>query len=260
MEKVKAKKHLGQHFLKDESVAEKIAALVPADDFTAVIEIGPGMGVLSKYLYPAWKEKLVCVEIDRESVSYLSKAPWAQGLRVVEADFLQIPLSGIFENGKAAVIGNYPYNISSQIAFKVMEHCDRISWFGGMFQHEVAARFAARHGNKEYGVTSVLLQSLYDCSYQFTVEAGAFIPPPKVKSGVLACTRRADALPCSFKSLSLIVKTAFNQRRKTMHNAMKSLVASTSGFELPEQWKGLRAEQLSVRDFIDLAVMWESRK
>jgi 16S rRNA (adenine1518-N6/adenine1519-N6)-dimethyltransferase len=258
MERVRAKKHLGQHFLKDKAAAEKIAALIPLDGIDRVVEIGPGMGVLTEILYPVWQQKLWAVEIDKESVVYLHKVPWAAGLHVVEGDFLRLPESQVLAESNTAVIGNYPYNISTQIAFKVMENASKVSFFGGMFQREVARRFCSIHGNKEYGVTSVLLQSLFDCEYVFTVDENAFSPAPKVKSGVMRCLRKKEDLECNFKSLSLVVKTAFNQRRKTMHNAMKSLTSSRTNFVLPENWAGKRAEQLSVEEFIFLARAWEN--
>jgi 16S rRNA (adenine1518-N6/adenine1519-N6)-dimethyltransferase len=258
MEKVKAKKHLGQHFLKDLEIAKNIAHLVPPY-LDSVIEIGPGMGVLTTFLYLNFGNRLTCVEIDKESVDFLNKEPWARGLQLLQADFLKQDFSGILNQGKVGIIGNYPYNISTEIVFKVIEHCDLVHWFGGMFQKEVAERFCAKHGSKTYGVTSVLLQSLYDCFYDFTVSETAFVPPPKVKSGVMHCIRKTELLPCKYKSLSLVVKTAFSQRRKTLNNTLKPLTASSSAFVIPEPWKGLRAEQLSVADFIHLAKLWENR-
>lgn len=257
MEKVKAKKHLGQHFLKDLEIAEKIANLVPPNA-DAVIEIGPGMGVLSKLLFPVFGKNLTCIEIDKESVAFLETEEWAQGLRVEQSDFLKINLSELLQK-QTAVIGNYPYNISTEIVFKIIEYNEQVSWFGGMFQKEVAERFCAKHGNKTYGVTSVLLQSLYDCYYDFTVAETAFVPAPKVKSGVIHCIRKSEPLPCKYKSLSMVVKTAFSQRRKTLNNTLKPLTSSASAFLIPEEWKGLRAEQLSVADFIHLAQLWENR-
>ena len=156
-----------------------------------------------------------------------------------------------------AVIGNYPYNISTQIAFRVMEQADKVLFFGGMFQKEVAKRFCAEHGNKEYGITSVMLQALYDCRFEFTVNEGAFSPPPKVKSGVISCTRKAQTLPCSYRNLLVVVKTAFSQRRKTLSNALKPLLSSRPDFKLPAEWQSQRAEQLSVQDFVRLTEIWE---
>ncbi|MBL7900886.1 MAG: ribosomal RNA small subunit methyltransferase A [Bacteroidia bacterium] len=254
---VRPKKHLGQHFLVDQNAAERIAAIVSPSEAGQLIEIGPGTGVLTKLLYPVWGDKLICVEIDRESVNYLEKADWAVGLKLLNADFLKLRPSEIFTAQNPAVIGNYPYNISTQIAFQVLESPIPVSFFGGMFQMEVARRFCAPHGNKEYGVTSVLLQSWYQCEYIFTVEPDCFFPPPKVRSGVIACRRKAQGPACTYKSLSLVVKTAFNQRRKTLSNALKSLTSSKPGFQIPTEWVGLRAEQLSVAQFEELAVLWE---
>lgn len=257
-EKVRAKKHLGQHFLNDKSIAERIAAIADNTKLDRLIEIGPGMGILTQPLYQRWGEKLLCVEVDEESVKFLQKQAWATDLKVVKADFLKMPYQDLFTEGNNGVIGNFPYNISTQIAFKVLESPLNVEFFGGMFQREVARRFCAEHGNKEYGVTSVLLQAYYHCQYVFTVNEGSFQPPPKVKSGVMACTRRQDTPVCGYRNLAMIVKTAFNQRRKTLSNALKPVISSVSGFELPEGWAGKRAEQLSVDDFIYLGKLKES--
>jgi 16S rRNA (adenine1518-N6/adenine1519-N6)-dimethyltransferase len=191
-------------------------------------------------------------------VAYLKKAPRAKGLNITEGDFLKTPAAEIFHGEHTAVIGNYPYNISTEIAFKAMDNVQHVSFFGGRFQREVARRFCSIHGNKEYGVTSVLLQALYDCKYEFTVPADAFVPAPKVTSGVIACHRKAEPMACTTRSLKLVVKTAFNQRRKTLNNALKPLTSSRPAFVLPETWGEKRAEQLSVADFISLALNWES--
>jgi 16S rRNA (adenine1518-N6/adenine1519-N6)-dimethyltransferase len=257
MEKVKAKKHLGQHFLTDKVVTEKISQMLGDLKVDKILEIGPGMGILTQYLLPIYGEKLECIEIDLESVAYLKKAEWAKGLKIISGDFLHLPVNDLFSGSKMAVIGNYPYNISTQIAFKVMENVDKVEFFGGMFQKEVAKRFCAEHGNKEYGITSVILQALFDCKYLFTVNEGAFNPPPKVKSGVIACFRKQEPLPCSYRNLLVVVKTAFSQRRKTLSNALKPLLSSRAGFQLPAEWQGQRAEQLSVQDFVHLTTIWE---
>jgi 16S rRNA (adenine1518-N6/adenine1519-N6)-dimethyltransferase len=257
MQHVRPKKHLGQHFLKDLQIAERIAAI--ADGITAdkVIEIGPGMGVLTKFLFEPWGAKLLVCEIDTESVAYLKKASWAQDLEIIEGDFLVLKPEIAFPYENQAILGNYPYNISTEIAFKVIENREKVGFFGGMFQLEVAKRFCAKHGNKEYGITSVLLQAYYDCAYLFDVEPEAFNPPPKVRSGVMACTRKAEMPACSHKSLSLVTKTAFSQRRKTLSNALKPLLSSRPAFQLPGDWAGKRAEQLSVENFVFLAQLWE---
>lgn len=258
MQKVKAKKHLGQHFLNDREIAQKIAELTSDENLDMLIEVGPGMGVLTEFLFPIWKDKLVVAEIDKESVEYLQNAPWANNLRIMEGDFLQMPSDTLFHAKSIGVIGNYPYNISTEIAFKVIQNVHAVSFFAGMFQLEVAQRFCAQHGNKEYGITSVLLQSLYDCKFEFVVGPESFNPPPKVKSGVMVCHRKDTELRVAYKSLSVVVKTAFSQRRKTLSNALKPLTSSRSNFILPEKWAGLRAEQLSVDDFIVLTENWES--
>lgn len=255
--KVAPKKQLGQHFLTDPAIAGKIADSIQGVSPDRVIEIGPGMGILTRPLLETWKDKLICVEIDTESVTWLHGQTWASSLKVLSGDFLKLPEDQLFAEGDNAVIGNYPYNISTQIAFRVLESNYRVAWFGGMFQREVARRFCAPHGNKEYGVTSVLLQAYFDCKYLFTVNEGSFHPPPAVKSGVMACVRKAENPACSYKSLALVVKTAFNQRRKTLSNSLKPLTSSRSAFVLPAELTGLRAEQLSVEDFIRLAVLWE---
>ncbi|MFM7764715.1 MAG: 16S rRNA (adenine(1518)-N(6)/adenine(1519)-N(6))-dimethyltransferase RsmA [Sphingomonadales bacterium] len=258
MQKVAPKKQLGQHFLTDPAIALKIATSIPPGNWERVVEVGPGMGILTKPLLESHQEKLFCVEIDAESVQWLHQQAWAKELNVIHGDFLVISENELFGEGEVAVIGNYPYNISTQIAFRVLEAKNPVQFFGGMFQREVARRFCAEHGNKEYGVTSVLLQAFYDCKYLFTVNEGSFNPPPSVKSGVMACMRKEQPPACTYKSLALLVKTAFNQRRKTLSNALKPLTSSKPGFVLPEELKGKRAEQLSVETFIMLAAQWDS--
>lgn len=253
---VHAKKALGQHFLNDESIAQRIADLVDGE-MEHVVEIGPGMGVMTKYLYPRFGEKLLCLEIDGESVEYLGRQGWAEGLQVWHGDFLQAKNEVWVKPGaKMALVGNYPYNISTQIVFQMLECGVMVSQFAGMFQKEVAERLAAGEGNKDYGITSILLQAYYDCEYVFTVHEGSFNPPPKVKSGVIDCRLKADLPQCDYGALKLVVKTAFSQRRKTMGNAMKSLTTSRPGFVLPEGWAGMRAEQLGVQDYLRLAQLW----
>ncbi|NBP06060.1 MAG: ribosomal RNA small subunit methyltransferase A [Bacteroidetes bacterium] len=258
MQKVAPKKQLGQHFLTDPAIALKIASSIPQGSWDRVVEVGPGMGILTKPLLEVHENALHCVEIDTESVQWLEKQNWAKSLNIIRGDFLAIPENDLFGAGNVAVIGNYPYNISTQIAFRVLEAKNPVKFFGGMFQREVARRFCAEHGNKEYGVTSVLLQAFYDCKYLFTVNEGSFNPPPAVKSGVMACVRKEKLPECSYKSLALVVKTAFNQRRKTLSNALKPLTSSKPAFELPEELKGKRAEQLPVETFIMLAAQWDS--
>lgn len=245
MYEVKAKKHLGQHFLKDETIAKGIVeALNP--EIRNVVEVGPGMGVLTKYLIERGNNNLKVVEIDDESVDFLNKS--YPSLEVIDQDFLKINLDKIF-NGQFAVIGNFPYNISTQILFKVLEHRNNATEVVGMFQKEVAERIAATHGSKVYGITSVLLQVFYDIEYLFTVHENVFVPPPKVKSAVIRLRRnQRENLPFEERLIFNVVKTAFNQRRKTLRNALKPI---TNGVEnIPFLDK--RAEQLSVEDFITL--------
>ena len=245
---VRAKKHLGQHFLTDLRVAQQIAESLPTAEPTRVIEIGPGMGVLTQFLLQNPNINLTAIEIDTESVVYL-KEHYPQ-LHVVEGDFLRLDLDTIVGYGPFMVIGNYPYNISSQIFFKVLEHRDRIPVCSGMIQKEVAERIAAPHGSKTYGITSVLLQAFYDIEYLFTVHEHVFNPPPKVKSAVIRMTRNAKQnLGCDEKLFISVVKTAFNQRRKTMRNSLKPLM---QGRAMNEDIFNKRPEQLSVAEFIDL--------
>jgi len=249
---VKAKKHLGQHFLRDENIAENIAKALPDGVFN-VLEVGPGMGVLTKYLLqkkvgtdetsaPAYVFKVV--EIDTESVAYLNeKYP---DLTVISEDFLRMNLDGLFD-GDFAVIGNFPYNISSQILFRVLEHRNAVPCVVGMFQKEVAERIASKHGNKTYGILSVLLQAFYDIEYLFTVHEHVFSPPPKVKSAVIRLTRNTrQHLNCDEVLFFKVVKTAFNQRRKTLRNALSVMFDKNL---LTDQIFDKRAEQLTVEDF-----------
>lgn len=253
---VHAKKGLGQHFLNDLGIAERIAGLVD-DGIEHVVEIGPGMGVMTKFLFSRFGERLMCAEIDDESVEYLAKQSWAKGLKVWQGDFLQAPAEDwVKPNCRMAIVGNYPYNISTQIVFKMLECGVRVEQFTGMFQKEVAERLAAGEGNKDYGITSVLLQAYYECKYEFTVHEGSFNPPPRVKSGVIDCRLRKELPNCDYTALKLVVKTAFSQRRKTLGNALKPLTSSREGFVLPDDFLGMRAEQIAVKDYVMLAQMW----
>ena len=250
MEKVKAKKHLGQHFLKDEEVAEKIANTLVATGYNDVLEIGPGMGVLTKYLLQKDKNVNV-IEIDTESVEYLENNYPQLKDKIILGDFLKYNVNLLFEGRQFAIIGNFPYNISSQIVFRAIEFRHLIPEFSGMFQKEVAQRICEKKGSKAYGILSVLVQAFFEAQYLFTVDEHVFIPPPKVKSGVLRLTRKADyTLPCAEKLFFTVVKTAFQQRRKTMRNSLKSLNLSDSLREDPIF--ALRPEQLSVEEFITL--------
>lgn len=247
---VKAKKHLGQHFLLDESVSANIANSLSYTGYEKVLEIGPGMGVLTKYLLEKPTETFV-IEIDKESVEYLKVHYPKLGPNIISEDFLKFDLSTVFGNEPFAIIGNFPYNISSQIVFKTIELRNQIPEFSGMFQKEVAERICSKKGSKVYGILSVLAQAYYDCEYLFTVPPTVFNPPPKVDSGVMIMKRKADfVLPCDDKLFFRVVKTAFNQRRKTIKNSLSSLNISKNLLE--DSIFALRPEQLSVEDFISL--------
>ncbi|MFY7742460.1 MAG: 16S rRNA (adenine(1518)-N(6)/adenine(1519)-N(6))-dimethyltransferase RsmA [Flavobacterium sp.] len=250
MEKVKAKKHLGQHFLNDENIAQKIADSLTLKGYQTVLEIGPGMGVLTKYLLEKPISTYV-IEIDTESVEYLNKHYPKLAGKIISKDFLKYNLSEVFGQEPLAIIGNFPYNISSQIVFKTLELRDRIPEFSGMFQKEVAERICEKKGSKTYGILSVLTQAFYEAEYLFTVSENVFTPPPKVKSGVLRLIRKENfKLPCDEKLFFTVVKTAFNQRRKTLRNSLKTYQLSDNLKE--DSIFDLRPEQLSVEQFIEL--------
>lgn len=253
MDKVKAKKHLGQHFLNDENIARKIADTLSLQGYTKVLEIGPGMGVLTKYLLDKPIDTYV-IEIDTESVEYLQNHYLKLSNKIISKDFLKYNLSEVFGDEPFAIIGNFPYNISSQIVFRALDFREQVVEFSGMFQKEVAERICEKKGSKTYGILSVLVQAFYDAEYLFTVSENVFTPPPKVKSGVLKLTRKENYhLPCDEKLFFNVVKTAFNQRRKTLRNSLKPI-------GIPEDKKedkifDLRPEQLSVEDFIEITTM-----
>ena len=254
MSKVRAKKHLGQHFLKDLEIARNIAHSLSLNNYSKVLEVGPGMGILTQFLIPLDTEIFV-IGIDKESVSFLKKHYRELDNHLIEGDFLKLPLEEIFKE-PVAIIGNFPYNISSQILFKAIDHKDLIPEIVGMFQKEVAERVVAHPGSKKYGIISVLLQCFYDVEYLFTVGENVFNPPPKVKSAVIRLRRNdRDKLDCDEKKFIQVLKTAFGQRRKTLRNALKSLnlVDENSA----NQYLSLRAEQLSVEDFMNLTVCFE---
>ena len=254
MSKVRAKKHLGQHFLKDLGIARDIAHSLSLNNYSKVLEVGPGMGVLTQFLIPLETETFV-IEIDKESVSYLKKHYPELDNHLLEGDFLKLPLQEIFKE-PIAVVGNFPYNISSQILFKVIDHKDLIPEIVGMFQKEVAERVVSPPGSKKYGIISVLLQCYYDVEYLFTVDETVFDPPPKVKSAVVRLRRNdRDKLDCDEKKFIQVVKTAFGQRRKTLRNALKSL--NLVDENTASQYLSLRAEQLSVEDFMNLTSCFE---
>lgn len=256
-QKVRPKKQLGQHFLHDQRIARNIVgALTGWKDYREVLEVGPGMGVLTQYLIADEKYPLQVVELDSESVVYLKKHYPALDGRVHHVDFLKMDLGAVMQE-RFALIGNFPYNISSQIFFKVLEYRQQIPEVVGMVQKEVAQRIAEPPGSKTYGILSVLLQAFYKVEYLFSVSPGVFTPPPKVQSAVLRLQRNeVDQLPCNEKLFFAVVKQAFGTRRKTLRNALKSL-------NLPEpmqQWPLLdkRAEQLSVEDFIRITQALEN--
>ena len=279
MQQVHAKKFLGQHFLTDLSIAQRIAETAypqqcstdghrqsdRAKLFTRegkgennpiqVLEVGSGMGVLTQFLLKDPNIQLTAIEIDRESVAYLKE--WYPELHLIEGDFLKLNLDIIYPEGEFNVIGNYPYNISSQIFFKVLEYKDRIPVCSGMIQKEVAERIASKPGKKAYGILSVLLQAYYDIEYLFTVDEHVFNPPPKVKSAVIRMTRnKRRRLDCDEALFKTVVKTAFNQRRKQMRNSLQQLVGKGNPI-LEEKIFTMRPEQLSVEQFIELTHLIE---
>ena len=253
---VRAKKALGQHFLTDQSIAKAIvdalsvAASAPSDLPRDVLEIGPGMGVLTQYLLQREDIDLKLVELDGESVDYLlTHFPGMQG-KLYQADYLRLDIHKLFP-GAYRVIGNFPYNISSQIFFKILDDKDRVPEVVCMIQKEVAERIAEKPGSKTYGILSVLLQAWYEIDYVMTVGSGAFAPPPKVQSAVIRLRRNARTeLGCDERLFKNVVKTAFNQRRKTLRNALKPLLPE--GFDASDPVFDLRAERLGVEDFVAL--------
>lgn len=251
MKSVKPKKFLGQHFLKDLQVAQDIANTVDACPELPILEVGPGMGVLTQFLMT--KERpLKVVELDFESVAYLRENFPALGNNIIEQDFLKMNLAQLFEGKPFVLTGNYPYNISSQIFFKMLDYKDLIPCCTGMIQKEVAERMAAGPGSKTYGILSVLIQAWYRVEYLFTVHEHVFNPPPKVKSAVIRMTRNeTQELGCNEKLFKQIVKTTFNQRRKTLRNSISPILDKTNPL-MADPIFNKRPEQLSVQEFIDL--------
>jgi 16S rRNA (adenine1518-N6/adenine1519-N6)-dimethyltransferase len=256
---VRAKKHLGQHFLKDEDIAKKIANSLTEIGYNTILEIGPGMGMLTKYLLEK-KAKITVMEIDRDSVAYLKDDFKNEHLNldtslsnfeIIEGDFLKQDLTTFFNKQQIAIIGNYPYNISSQIIFKAIEFREYVPELSGMFQKEVAKRIAEKEGSKVYGIISVLTQAFFDVEYLFTVPPTVFNPPPKVDSGVIRLVRKKDfTLSVDEKLFFRVVKTAFNQRRKMLRSSLKSFNLSDTLKE--DTIFAMRPEQLSVDEFIKL--------
>ncbi len=248
---VKPKKHLGQHFLKDLNIAEKISQSLRRDDYDKILEVGPGMGVLTQFLLKNKNKDIWVNEIDRESVEYLQKNYPELQNKIIDGDFLKLDLEKIFPGEQIAVIGNFPYNISTQIVFKTLENKEKIPEFAGMFQKEVSQRITATHGNKKYGILSVLTQIYYDTEYLFEVSQMVFNPPPKVKSAVIRLSRKEIFPEINYEFLKKIVKTAFNQRRKTLRNSLKSLNLSENLKQ--DSIFAKRPEQLSPNEFVQLA-------
>lgn len=247
---VRAKKSLGQHFLKDQKIAERIVDSLDISLAGSVLEIGPGTGVLTQYLVNIENIEFKAAEIDTESIEYLQKNFPQIGENLLEGDFLKMDLDKVFRT-KFSVIGNFPYNISSQIFFKLIDYKDQVPQIVCMLQKEVAERLASPPGNKSYGILSVLLQAWYDIDYLFTVEPGSFIPPPKVKSAVISLKRNSRlSLGCDEVMFRKVVKASFNQRRKAVRNSVKQLL---EGKTPPDSYLfGMRPEQLSVEEFVEL--------
>lgn len=252
MDKVKAKKNLGQHFLTDLSVAKRIVDALTTDCTPNTLEIGPGMGVLTQYLKDDNNINLRLVEIDTESVAYLHNHFSFAENAIIEADFLKLNLTELFGGDKFSVIGNFPYNISSQIFFHILDYKDLVPQVVCMLQREVAKRLASGPGNKDYGILSVFLQAYYDIEYLFTVDENVFNPPPKVKSGVIRLVRNnVEHLGCDEKLFRTVVKTTFNQRRKTIRNSIRAIHFNYEALS-NNAYMQKRPEQLSVAEFVEL--------
>lgn len=253
MENVRPKKHLGQHFLKDQSVAGRIVnSLTGHGEYEHIIEVGPGTGVLTQILLSENKFTWWGVEVDTESIAFLRQKFPEAGNRIIEQDFLASDLSAIIHTPKLAVIGNFPYNISSQILFKVLENKDKVTEMVGMFQKEVAQRVVAGPGGRVNGILSILCQAFYDVDYLFEVDPGVFHPPPKVKSAVIRFRRNdLESLACDEKKFFRVVKTAFNQRRKTLRNSLKVSGIQWEEYDITDL-SGKRAEELTVQQFVQI--------
>ena len=275
MKQVRPKKNLGQHFLTDLSIAKRIADTVDACPDIPVLEVGPGMGVMTQYLVEKPRPFKV-VEIDRESVEYLKQtlfkeeghpeapevpvAPEAPESQIVEGDFLRMDLREVFGGQQFVLTGNYPYDISSQIFFKMLDNRDLIPCCTGMIQHEVAVRMASQPGNKQYGILSVLIQAWYDVEYLFTVEPNVFNPPPKVQSAVIRMTRnKVEKLGCDEELFKRVVKTSFNQRRKMLRVSLRQMLSDEALQTIANsRFATLRPEQLSIAEFVELTNLVEN--
>lgn len=252
-DKVRAKKRLGQHFLKNEDIARQIAEAVTTPN-ASVLEIGPGMGVLTQFLLQQPFKDFSVIELDEESVAYLQEHYPQLGDNLIAGDFLRFDLGARYPD-KFVIVGNFPYNISSQILFKMLDYKDQAVELVGMFQKEVGERITATAGKKQYGIVSVLLQAYYDTEYLFTVGENEFNPPPKVKSAVVRVVRNFNKkLNCDDEKFKLVVKTAFNYRRKTLRNALQTL-SFPAEFVASDPIFTKRAEQLSIEDYERLANM-----
>jgi 16S rRNA (adenine1518-N6/adenine1519-N6)-dimethyltransferase len=251
---LRPKKYLGQHFLTDPKMAERIAGLLKAENSDTIIEVGPGKGILTRFILNRKDKQLYFIEIDPDSVHYLEEKFPGINDSLIEADFLKQDISLLGES--LAIIGNFPYNISSQIFFNILNHVDKVNEVVGMLQKEVALRLASPPGSKQYGILSVLLQTWYDISVEFHIKPGAFFPPPQVNSTVIRLTRNQRiSMPCDRKKFNHLVKTAFNQRRKILGNSLKSILLNLD-FESP--YLNKRPEQLSVEEFIELCTAIEN--
>ena len=252
---VRPKKHLGQHFLADDNIAKKIAESIEQSN-NDLIEIGPGTGSLTRHLISSNKDNLWVIEIDKESIEYLHTAFPALSGKIIEGDILKLDLNTFLKGKPFGIIGNFPYNISSQILFKAIEYRSQVIEVVGMFQKEVAKRICSPPGNKDYGILSVIVQAYFETSYLFDVPPSVFIPPPAVNSGVIKLVRKANAnLGCNEDFFVKVVKTGFNQRRKKLSNALSSIIANRS---IESKYFNLRAEQLSWQDFAELATVLEN--
>lgn len=256
--KVRPKKHLGQHFLTDLSIAKRISDAVSSDKASITLEVGPGTGVLTQFLLEREDLKIHAVEVDGESIEYLKEYYPALTPTLMDTDFLNLNLEELFKGNPINVVGNFPYNISSQIYFKILEYKDCVPQSVGMIQKEVAMRIASPPGSKDYGILSVFLQAYYNIEYLFTVEPGVFNPPPKVKSAVVRLTRNKCAkLDCDEKLFWKVVKGTFLHRRKMIRN---SITTAFGTFEEPHEFFTLRPEQLSVQQFVELTNWVEKNK
>jgi len=253
-DRVHAKKRLGQHFLNSEEIAAKIADSISAKE-GLLMEIGPGMGALTKHLEKKWGEKLWVVEIDDESIPYIESHFPALKERIIHADFLALDITSVFKGEKFSIIGNFPYNISTQILFKAIDYRSQIVEVVGMFQKEVAKRICSPEGNRDYGILSVLIQAYFNAIYLFDVPPTVFIPPPAVNSGVIKLIKKENfSLGCNDDLFKKVIKMAFNQRRKKLSNALSAMLADKP---IKSELLDKRAEQLSWKDFVNLTLLFE---